>query len=1136
VSAATGRFRTALPVALALLAGATASLAGEVTVRRVAPAATVSRAARRGVALAARPMTAEQERVLALRAARQRAFLPYQRRLLAPELDVDRSLAGARRQGWRPPASRASALPAAIEGASPPGLVDTVRMAFIRVDFLHDRGGAASTGDGKFDLSGPDTTVVPIDRPPHNRKFYVDHAEALRRFYWAQSFGHVYLDIDVWPAEEDSAYHLSDMADLGPWAFGSSDAVYRAAVKMFRQMFFAADAQGNARGQSIPWQKYDRYMMIHAGSDLQSDVRADSKEDIPTFTIFLGDTDRVIFPDSAAWNKTRPIDRCAMVPETSNQDGYYAAINGVVAHENGHNLFGFLDVYDVDTGLPTVGLWSLMDSGNLAGSLVILPDSSEIFAIGMLPPSVDAFQRQFIGITTTPMNVRWPSWAGTDSLIGNERSDAFTKVPLSSDEFLLLENRFLAPGDTLLHLASDPANKVVLGPLSPDTLEYDALLPGGGILVWHVDESVVPYDRSLRVNPDYGLNTNRGRLGLQVIEADGLDDLGDLGSPFLLGSVLDPWQHWVNPVLSDSTQPNLIPNQGTRPHIRIDFLDDASDTMHFTVRRFWSLPAFPVVARFPAGGPVPLAIDADGNRDLDICWAGADTLRADTTALFAVRPDGQGLAGPDPAFAHLDRRPRPALAAVATGDPTSFPPAVFAATTFFETLADTVGGRVWLVDHAGAPLPGWPVRLPSVATTPPLIAGAWPNVAILVGAADGYVYALDTNGATVARTSTALPGGVAGHLAFWQGPPQLTVGTPAPADTSLLAAGGAAGDVGIFRFQGATPMTPAPGWPQHLWSSPFDPDFLWIRFGGEGGEAEGNCSSTLPTLVAHHADRLWAFCPSGSRLPGWGASFGDTIVAGLAAGDPDGDGFPEVLVQTMRSQVAFLNRDGHPTPGWPRASTTEKFRTSTPALALDVDHDGRSEIVTMNASGVISALRADGRTPEGWPLATGVGAAGAILAADLDRNGSLEIVAPDRDTMLYAYSVPVPANDDVATSWTVFGGDPGRTFSLPAGRTPTARAAAAGPLVRGSLKAFPNPARRRPVTFAYTLSEDAQVDFRILDSSGHEVASFSRAGERSENVVTWDPGALPSGLYTARVRFAGARGSRVEFVPVGLLR
>src|SRR5262249_30608844 len=152
-----------------------------------------------------------------------------------------------------------------------------------------------------------DTVSDPVDKPPHNRAFYQAQAEALTRYYDVQSYGRVRVEIDVWPAEGDSAYHLPDMADLGPWRVGNR--IFRSSVKMMRDCFFAADSQSIARGDRIPWEKYDRFDVIHAGSDLQSDIRQDSKEDIPSFTLFVDDTDRVIFPDSSAANRARPIDR-----------------------------------------------------------------------------------------------------------------------------------------------------------------------------------------------------------------------------------------------------------------------------------------------------------------------------------------------------------------------------------------------------------------------------------------------------------------------------------------------------------------------------------------------------------------------------------------------------------------------------------------------------------------------------------------------------------------------------------------------------------------------------------------------------------------------------------------------------------
>ena len=1134
-------------VALVLWAGATAALGDTLTVRRLAPPAPAATAHRKGRAaaaarasrLTARPMTAEEQRILALRLERQRAFEPMQRLLMAPDRPIDRTARASRRNDWREPA-RTSHRVVTRDGVTmvndtPP---DTERIAFIRVDFLHDRGGNASTGDGRFDLSGPDTNAVPIDRPPHNRDFYRAHGEALSRYYASETFGHEVVQVDVWPSQQDSAYHLNDMADLGPWAFGNS--VYRAAVSMFRQMAFAADTQSIALGERIPWQRYDRFNFIHAGSDLQSDVKQDSKEDIPSFTVFLGDTDRVIFRDSLDWSRQRPIDRASFIPETINQDGYYGALNGVIAHENGHNMFGFLDVYDIESGNPVCGYWTLMDSGNLLGSQVLLRDNTEIYAIGLLPPSIDPLQRSWM--FSSGLDIREPAWGDTMAITGNEYSNLMYEVPLSSDEYLLLENRYLAPGDTLLQLDSDSTTKVILGTKKPDAHQYDALEPGGGILVWHVDNSVVPYSTSLRVNPDYGLNTNWARQGLQIIEADGLDDLGDPTSPFMLGSPLDPYQLDVNPALSDTTLPSLVPNQGTRPHIRLDFLDDADSTMHFAARRTWTLPNFPVVASFPAGGPRLLAIDADGDRNLDVCWAGGnDSLGTDSLGLFAVRPNGQGLNGPSLRFATLDRKPRPEMAAVLTGDPVlGTGPSDFAVTTYARDSADAAGGRVWLVGPDGQPRAGWPVTLPAHASTPPLIAGTWPAVVIFVGAEDGFVYALGPDGSVIERSGTALAGGVRGTLAFAQLAPTLSAAAhgasgTATSWTGLLAAGGAGGQVGVFGFGTPGSLPALTGWPQTVGGLKFEPDFLWLPLNGGGANAASECAG-LPALVVHNADRLWAYCPSGDWIPGWGTSLGDTIVAGLGAGDADGDGLPEVLVQTIHSQVAFINRDGHPSPGWPRASTTESLRTGSPALALDVDGDGRTEIVTMNGSGMLAALRTDGKVPDGWPLATGSGAAGDILAADLNRDGSLELVAPDRDTLLYAYSIPVLANNAALSPWTMLGGDPGRTCSLSADRTTNAPAASAGPVVKGSVFAFPNPAKRKPVSFAYQLTEEASVEFRVLDASGHEVARFTRAGQRSDNVESWDPGALPAGLYMARLEFRGAHGSQVSIVPVGLLR
>jgi hypothetical protein len=119
----------------------------------------------------------------------------------------------------------------------------------------------------------------------------------------------------------------------------------------------------------------------------------------------------------------------------------------------------------------------------------------------------------------------------------------------------------------------------------------------------------------------------------------------------------------------------------------------------------------------------------------------------------------------------------------------------------------------------------------------------------------------------------------------------------------------------------------------------------------------------------------------------------------------------------------------------------------------------------------------------------------------------------------------------------VWGGDVGRSHALSPERTVVAPLpVAGGPLVAGSLKAYPNPARRRPVNLAFQLTAPADVEFRIVDASGHEVASFARSGVQADNFVVWEPGELASGLYLVRVRVRGGGAEQIMTIPVGLLR
>jgi immune inhibitor A len=158
---------------------------------------------------------------------------------------------------------------------------------------------------------------------------------------------------------------------------------------------------------------------------------------------------------------------------------------GVCAHELGHLLFGFPDLYDTDYTSEGVGNWCLMGGGSWNGG-------------GDIPAHPSAWCKVNQGWTT----VNNVSTNGTISIPDVKTSRTVHRLwtnGASGSEYFLVENR--------------------------QTSGYDAELPAGGLLVWHIDEN----------QPG---NTDENRYQVGLVQADGKRDLeldrnrGDGGDPF----------------------------------------------------------------------------------------------------------------------------------------------------------------------------------------------------------------------------------------------------------------------------------------------------------------------------------------------------------------------------------------------------------------------------------------------------------------------------------------------------------------------------------------------------------------------------------------------------------------------------
>jgi immune inhibitor A len=158
---------------------------------------------------------------------------------------------------------------------------------------------------------------------------------------------------------------------------------------------------------------------------------------------------------------------------------------GVSAHELGHLLFGFPDLYDIDGDSEGVGNWCLMGGGSWNNG-------------GLTPAHPSAWCKAM------------HNWATVKNVTGNG-TKTIKDVQTSRTVWRLWNNGSTSQEYFLAEFRSQTG--------------YDKHLPGAGLLVWHVDDSIDD-------------NSNQNHPKVALLQADGLKQLesatnrGDAGDPF----------------------------------------------------------------------------------------------------------------------------------------------------------------------------------------------------------------------------------------------------------------------------------------------------------------------------------------------------------------------------------------------------------------------------------------------------------------------------------------------------------------------------------------------------------------------------------------------------------------------------
>lgn len=158
---------------------------------------------------------------------------------------------------------------------------------------------------------------------------------------------------------------------------------------------------------------------------------------------------------------------------------------GVCAHELGHLLFGFPDLYDTDSSSEGVGNWCLMGGGSWNNG-------------GRTPAHPSAWCKANQGWATVTNVTSNGTRSIPDVKVGHEIFRLW-KDGGAGQEYFLVENR--------------------------QRTGFDTNLPGDGLCIWHIDEAI-------------SSNSNEAHPKVALEQADGDDDLGSAANR---GDAGDTW-------------------------------------------------------------------------------------------------------------------------------------------------------------------------------------------------------------------------------------------------------------------------------------------------------------------------------------------------------------------------------------------------------------------------------------------------------------------------------------------------------------------------------------------------------------------------------------------------------------------
>ncbi len=462
--------------------------------------------------------------------------------------------------------------------------VGTLNIVAIMVEFQEDDNRLTS-GTGIFGVNGMEglpylsrQEITYIDPLPHNQHYFEAHLEFAKNYFDKSSDGQLSIEYQVLPTVYQLEKRMEEYSPIGESFTTEKLALFLQDVWATVENSGGFDATGLDPDSTA-------FVVFHAGVGRDVELTGTSLDitpfDIPSIYMREADLEQWLGNDFDGFsinNGAFRIKNSMIIPRTESRRGediseneivFPLSINGLLCASIGSHL-GLPDLFNTETGEPAIGRFGLMDGAGFFGYN------------GLIPPEPSAWEKIFLGwetpfiiSDTISTSIELPVGSGNDP-------NSIAKYELSSTEYFLIENRHRdingtgvvittrqPDGSEVQKTFTNEDEAFIFQELGFDSLldvgtiidvsNFDWSLPGGidigaderegtdddrllngGILIWHIDESVINQQlESGRVNID------PQRRGVDLEEGDGAQDIGlDVGlldnSP-VFGFAYDFW-------------------------------------------------------------------------------------------------------------------------------------------------------------------------------------------------------------------------------------------------------------------------------------------------------------------------------------------------------------------------------------------------------------------------------------------------------------------------------------------------------------------------------------------------------------------------------------------------------------------